>query len=614
MNEASIIKFNVVTRCSRLNNLDKVRASIFSNYEGDFTWHILFDTTILKDIPADLLARLNSDKIQLHFVTSDGIDYLYPQMSNLAKTFDSGFVVMVDDDNIVHPQFFNEVVNAIKVSDDTHKIFVVNQFVGGKDFTGLDVREAKPENMKYQGIDIAQLIFHHSVFNEYDFTGHYAGDSILIDKIYIENPQWFSYIPKELCYYNYLETIPKAKVPKVLLINKGEQIQLESYKVNDYEDSSLLTIQLQNDANIEKIISSIKPDSIVTISDDWRNFPNLANQPLQIRNKWITLPNVDENTGEYAYHCAMSNILNNDASKLISYFTPIYNTGEKLLKTYESLQNQTYNNWEWVLVNDSTDGGKTLKIAEEIAKNDPRIKVYDFREKSGGIIGESKYRAASLCRGYLLAELDHDDYLTTDCTYYLFSASQAHPEIGFFYTDNTECDESWSSLHYADGFAFGYGKYESVDVDGRTFDSCIAPNINPKTIRHIVGVPNHIRAWRKDVYFQIGGHNRDLAIADDYELLVRTFLKTIMMRIPRMCYIQFIYNNTTGRNTHDLSRADIQRRVRTVMYHYNYKIAKRFEELGLNDYCYNQNPNSPLDVISRFGINENSANKIFTIL
>ena len=250
MNKASIIKFNVVTRCSRLNNLDKVRASIFSNYEGDFTWHILFDTTILKDIPADLLARLNSDKIQLHFVTSDGIDYLYPQMSNLAKTFDSGFVVMVDDDNIVHPQFFNEVVNAIKVSDDIHKIFVVNQFVGGKDFTGLDVREAKPENMKYQGIDIAQLIFHHSVFNEYDFTGHYAGDSILIDKIYIENPQWFSYIPKELCYYNYLETIPKAKVPKVLLINKGEQIQLESYKVNDYEDSSLLTIQLQNDANI----------------------------------------------------------------------------------------------------------------------------------------------------------------------------------------------------------------------------------------------------------------------------------------------------------------------------------------------------------------------------
>jgi len=605
--------FHILTRCSRVNNLDKVRASIFDNYNGDVKWHILFDTTRLKDISAELLARLNNPKIQLHFVTGNGMDYLYPQISDLAKTFDNGFVIVVDDDNTVHPNFFKEVNKEIKQSDGTQKIFVVNQFVGGKDFTGLEVREAKPENMKYQGVDIAQLIFHHSVFNEYKFTGHYAGDGIFIDKVFAENPNWFSYIPKELCYYNYLEKIPKAKVPKVLLIGHETPIELKSYILGKYEDDSLDVLTIKNDNNIQKYITKFNPDAIVSISDDWRNFPNLAEQPLHIRSKWITIPAIDENTGEYAYQCAMQNILKMDNSKLISYFTPIYNTGEKLLKTYQSLQNQTYTNWEWVLVNDSTDGGTTLKIAESIAKNDSRVKVYDFREKSGGIIGESKYRAATLCRGYLLAELDHDDYLTTDCTDYLFSASQTHPEIGFFYTDNAECDENWTSLHYPNGFAFGYGKYESVVVDGKEFDSCIAPNINPKTIRHIVGVPNHIRAWRRETYFQIGGHNRDLAIADDYELLVRTFLGTLMMRIPRMCYIQFIYNNTTGRNTHDLSRADIQRRVRTIMYHYNDRIAKRFEELGLDDYCYKENPNNPINVVSKIGADENNANKTFNI-
>jgi hypothetical protein len=86
-----------------------------------------------------------------------------------------------------------------------------------------------------------------------------------------------------------------------------------------------------------------------------------------------------------------------------------------------------------------------------------------------------------------------------------------------------------------------------------------------------------------------------------------------MMRIPKMCYIQFIYNNTTGRNTHDLSRADIQRRVRTIMYHYNERIAKRFEELGLDDYCYRLNPNNPLDVPSNIGENENNAHKIYNV-
>lgn len=604
------MKFNIITRCSRVNNLDKIQTSIFQNGKYDIQWHILFDTTRLKDISAELLNKLDKPTIKLHFVSSNGTDYLYPQMSDLAKTFTDGFVVVVDDDNVVHNEFFNEVVKSI---DDTHKMFVVNQSVYGKDFTGIDVREAKSENMKYQSVDIAQIVFHHSIFNEYSFTGHYAGDGFLIEKIHTENPQYFKYIQQELCYYNHLETQSTAKVPKVLLINKGEQIQLKSHKVVDYEDDSLITIQLQNDDNIEETIVSIKPDSIVTISDDWKNFPNLANLPLQIRSKWITLPKLDDNTGDSAYNCAMSNILNNDSSQLISYFTPIYNTGEKLLKTYESLKNQTYNNWEWVLVNDSTDGGKTLKIAEGIAKTDTRVKVYDFREKSGGIIGESKYRAATLCRGYLLAELDHDDYLTPDCTEYLHKASQQHTEIGFFYTDNAECDESWNSLKYPDGFAFGYGKYERVDVNGFNFDSCIAPPINPKTIRHIVGVPNHIRAWRRDVYFKIGGHNRDLAIADDYELLVRTFLGTLMMRIPKMCYVQFIYNNTSGRNTHDLSRADIQRRVRTIMYHYNDRIAKRFGELGLDDYCYRLNLNNPLDVPSNIGENENNAHKIFKI-
>ena len=606
------MKFNIITRCSRVNNLDKVRASIFDNYNGDVKWHILFDTTRLKDISAELLARLNNPKIQLHFVTSDGTDYLYPQMSDLAKTFDAGFVVIVDDDNVVHPQFFSEVVNTIEESDGTQRIFVVNQYVAGKDFTGLEVREAKPENMKYQGVDIAQLIFHHSVFTQYDFTGHYAGDGILVDKVFVEHPEWFSYIPKELCYYNHLENTPKAKLPKILLIS-DKPAELKSYVAADYEDANLDTIHLTNDTNINEVLAEKKPDAIVTISDDWKNFPNLANQPLNVRNKWISVKEITQNTGQDAYQCAMETMLRMDNSQLVSYFTPIYNTGEKLLNTYKSLKEQTYNNWEWVLVNDSTDGGKTLKIAEEIAKNDARVKVYDFREKSGGIIGESKYRAATLCRGYLLAELDHDDYLTPDCTYYLHKASQEHPEIGFFYTDNAECDENWKSLHYPDGFAFGYGKYEKYEVNGFNFDSCIAPPINPKTIRHIVGVPNHIRVWRKDVYFQIGGHNRDLAIADDYELLVRTFLGTLMMRIPKMCYVQFIYNNTSGRNTHDLSRADIQRRVRTIMYHYNERIAKRFEELGLDDYCYRLNPNRPLDVPSNIGENENNAHKIYNI-
>ena len=46
--------------------------------EQDITWHILFDTSRLKEIPVDLLQNLQGENIKLHFVDGDGDDYLYP--------------------------------------------------------------------------------------------------------------------------------------------------------------------------------------------------------------------------------------------------------------------------------------------------------------------------------------------------------------------------------------------------------------------------------------------------------------------------------------------------------------------------------------------------------
>lgn len=133
-------------------------------------------------------------------------------------------------------------------------------------------------------------------------------------------------------------------------------------------------------------------------------------------------------------------------------------------------------------------------------------------------------------------------------------------------------------------------------------------NINPKTIRHIVGIPNHIRVWRKSLYHQIGGHRRRLSIADDYELMVRTFLATQLVRVPKIGYLQFIYSNENAANTHDTARADIQRRVRTIAAFYNQKIKERFEELGVKDWAYEENPTNPLLTQSKFGAEEGAVN------
>ena len=449
-------------------------------------------------------------------------------------------------------------------------------------------------------------------FKKYKFQDSYLADGLLISEIYRDSPELCQITDEILAYSNSLLKDKKARNPRVLYIGANKP-DLKTNNPNYWESSDLDVLYLTNDTDLYKHLNEFKPDSIFSSVENEKDLDVLWNAPFEIRKMWVNHPTVDEKAGEIAYNCAMLNMLQVNRSQLVSFFTPIYNTGEKLRHAYSSLQNQTYNNWEWILVNDSSDGGTTLKIAEDIAKNDPRVKVYDFREKSGGLIGEVKWRACCMTRGEILVELDHDDIVTPDCAELLIKASDKHPEIGFFYSDCVEAREDWSSMMYNEGFACGYGKYKKETALNKEFDVCVMPNINPKTIRHIVGVPNHIRAWRRHAYFAAGGHCRNLTIADDYELIIRTFLTTNMMRIPKLLYVQFFYNDGNEMNTQDLTRQDIQRRVKTIARIYNEAIKRRFEELGKEDWAYNEIAELALDVPSRYGEDEGYVNKTFVL-
>jgi O-antigen biosynthesis protein len=607
------MKINIITRCTRLGNIETVKESVFKNLNKNIEveWHIVFDTRSLKDIDAELLNRLDDSQTKLHFMRGDG--WGLSQLNDLISKLE-GWIYHLDDDNILHENFYTEIKKSYSENKKA-KAFIFSQKVGGKDFSRLDIRKAKPENVKVSKIDLAQWLIHSDLHVNYKYGSGYVADGEFIEKLYANEANHFVFINRILCHYNYLEKKSTAKVPKVLYIGKDEP-ELKSLKILDYEADNLDVKYLKSDDQIQIHLAQFKPDVIITRGESWKEFSKMASTPLQFRRKWMNIPETTsiEEVGQAAYQCSMESMLSTDGledSEMISYTTPIYNTGVKLYNTYESLLEQTYQNWEWVLINDSTDGGRTLKIAEDIASKDPRVKVYDFREKSGGNIGEVKWRANCMAKGFILAELDHDDLLVPWCTEDLYKAAKKHPEAGFFFNDTLEVNEEWESQTYPDGFAFAYGSYRDEEYKGKMMKVANQHNINPKTIRHIVGVPNHVRAWRRSTYFEIGGHNRNLAVADDYELIVRTFLKTITCKIPKLGYVQFLYNNANGQNTHDLARADIQRRVRTIGYYYNEQIKNRFEELGLKDWAYEEFPGAPLWAKPRYGAEEMAANIVY---
>ena len=601
---------NIITRCSRTKNLLKVKDSIF-NQSSHVKWYVYFDTLHLKDIDADLLTELQDPNIKITFKKSIPGDYGHQFINDAIDLIQDGWIYVLDDDSILHEDFISTLTTYISENPDK-KAFIFNQKVDGKDFTKLDVRLANPENMKVQLIDMAQFLLRRDLISTNRLKMcDYKADGYFIENVYESSKEDFFFINKILCYYNFLtgSKMPPS-LPKVLLL--GENHELKSKKLVDYEDDRL-NVKFVEDSEIKTDLSTFNPDSIVTIGKSFDQFTNLCSQSLDIRRRWIHSEEYDEDLGNYAYLASMNYILNRNDSEnpLISFFTPIYNTGNKLLRTYQSLRDQTYTNWEWVVVNDSTDEGKTLKIAEELAKNDSRIKLYDFRQKSGGVIGESKYRAVALSSGKWIMELDHDDVLTDRAGELMVKAFKLYPDCKFAFSDCAEIDENHTSLTYGSGFAFGSGKYRKETYRDREYQVAICQNINPKTIRHIVGVPNHFRAWDREFYHSIGGHNRRLTIADDYELIIRSFLKTRFVGIRKLLYLQFFHNSDTLNNTQNSSRADIQRRVRTISSFYNKQIRDRFEELGINDWAYNDNPQNPLLSKPRHGDEEGAANYIW---
>jgi glycosyltransferase involved in cell wall biosynthesis len=85
---------------------------------------------------------------------------------------------------------------------------------------------------------------------------------------------------------------------------------------------------------------------------------------------------------------------------------PAYNSGKYIKSSIESILQQTYDNWELIIVNDaSTD--ETLSIIKLFSEKDSRIKIYSNESNMG--LGFTTNRALSLSNGYYIARLDSDD-------------------------------------------------------------------------------------------------------------------------------------------------------------------------------------------------------------
>ena len=99
--------------------------------------------------------------------------------------------------------------------------------------------------------------------------------------------------------------------------------------------------------------------------------------------------------------------MKSEEAPIISVVIACYNQGIYLSDALNSLEKQTFQNWEGIIVNDgSTDG--TEEIALEYVKKDERFK-YVFQENGG--VSKARNIGAAQALGTYILPLDADDKL-----------------------------------------------------------------------------------------------------------------------------------------------------------------------------------------------------------
>lgn len=264
---------------------------------------------------------------------------------------------------------------------------------------------------------------------------------------------------------------------------------------------------------------------------------------------------------------------------MISVFTPTHNA-KRLDEAYDSLIAQQYDDWEWiVLLNNGAEWGNGRML-------DRRVKVYN---DTSGIkrVGYVKREACKRAKGEILVELDHDDLLTPDCLLKLQNTFDLNEDATFVYSNSVNIDiRNNSPVCWSPSYGWTNKPYQWNGIE--CIESCSA-DPDPQSISRIWFAPNHVRAWKSSAYWRIGGHNPDLLISDDHDLMMRTWLDGKMIHINEPLYIYRVHGENTW--------LEHQQMIQTTMWsqHNNYldPMARKWaKEHGLRaiDICSGPNP------------------------
>ena len=139
-----------------------------------------------------------------------------------------------------------------------------------------------------------------------------------------------------------------------------------------------------------------------------------------------------------------------------SIITPSHKYQPYIEELYTSINQQTYENWEWILYLNGEF--KRDQLSKEILE-DERVKIFENYDGNTNI-GYVKNKAFYLGTGDALLEVDHDDILTPDCLEELAIAFEQNPDCGFVYSNNATYHVEDKFIPYSSFYGWTHKNYD----------------------------------------------------------------------------------------------------------------------------------------------------------
>jgi glycosyltransferase involved in cell wall biosynthesis len=193
----------------------------------------------------------------------------------------------------------------------------------------------------------------------------------------------------------------------------------------------------------------------------------------------------------------------------ISVIIPTYNSELTIKETIESVQKQTFTDFEVIVIDDGSQDD-TIGLVKSLLKSEPRLKIFCY--ENGGV-AVARNRGIELAQGEFISLLDADDLWTINKLELQLKALKDNPQAGVAYSWTNLVDEQSQLL-----FSGGCPVYEE-NVYGELLQA------------NFLLSGSNILA-RREAIESIGGFPTDFPLASDWDFYLKLAYKWSFVVIP----------------------------------------------------------------------------------